>query len=143
MVEESKFMDSGFNLTKYKTFKNTIIIKEQLKGECVIPVSERCSAMIRQDVNILKKMKDLGNCKIPCYVGSEHFNKALCDLGSGISLMATSVSISCGIYWDMKPRKTSIQIANKLVVMPKRIIKDMLEGLGCAYNIWKTISRCR
>lgn len=54
--------------------------------------------MIKQGVSIPKKMKDPGSCTIPCHVGSEDFNKALCDLRSRTSLILTSGAISYGSY---------------------------------------------
>lgn len=98
LVEDPKFIYSSFNLANYETFvKKAILIKEMLEDEGVIAVSEKCSAIIKKELPILKKMKDSRNCTIPCHVGSEHFGKALCDLGSSISLMPTSVAIVCGI----------------------------------------------
>lgn len=80
MVKYLKFIVSRFNLTNYEAFvKKTIANKEMLKEKEVILVRERCSAIIRNEMSIPKKMKDPGSCTIPCYVTSENFDKALCD----------------------------------------------------------------
>lgn len=56
--------------------------------------------------------------------------KAMCDHGSRISFMPISVAIACGIHGDLKPTRISIQLANKSVVKPKSIIKNVLVRVG-------------
>lgn len=51
MSEEPKFLEAGFNLTNYEAFvKQAMELKEQLRGEGVILVSEECSAILKQEV---------------------------------------------------------------------------------------------
>lgn len=71
-------------------------------------------------------MKDLGSYTFPCNVGSMHFEKTLCDLRFGISLMPISVAITCSIHRDLKPTHIYIQLADKLVVMTKGVVEDVL-----------------
>ena len=49
---------------------------------------------------IPKKMKDPGSCTIPCDMGNRHFSKALCDLGSGVSLIPLSLASSIDLLDD-------------------------------------------
>lgn len=103
------------------------MLKKQLRGEGVIPVREECCAILKQKVAILEKMKDLGSCSFLCDMGSEFFEKVMCDLEFGISLMPISVEIACGIYWELKPKWISIQLVdNSVVVKSKGIIEDVL-----------------
>lgn len=81
MREEPKFMELGFNFTNYEAFvKQALEMKEQLREEGVIPVSEECSVVIKQEIMVLKKLKDPGSCTFPCNVGNEYFDKAMCDI---------------------------------------------------------------
>lgn len=90
MSEEPKFLEAGFNLMNYEDFVNqSMKLNKQLKAECVIPVSKKCGTIIKQEVVIPEKIKNPGSCTFPCNVGSGHFEKTMCDLGSRISLMLT------------------------------------------------------
>jgi hypothetical protein len=48
-------------------------------------MSEQCSAAI---ANGLEKQGDPGCLTIPCSIGSFKFERALCDLGASVSIMA-------------------------------------------------------
>jgi hypothetical protein len=43
------------------------------------------------------KLKNLESFSIPCVIGSETFEKAMCDLGENVSLMPLSLSERLGI----------------------------------------------
>jgi hypothetical protein len=76
--------------TYSRYFKDILANKyeiETLRVEHVM-VSEQCSAAI---ANGLKKQKDPGFPTIPCSIGSFKFEKALCDLGASVSVMARDV----------------------------------------------------
>lgn len=48
MCEKPKLMEAGFYLTNYETFvKQAMELKEQLRAERIIPVSEECSAVLK------------------------------------------------------------------------------------------------
>ncbi|KAA3467393.1 hypothetical protein EPI10_002408 [Gossypium australe] len=53
------------------------------------------------------KLKDLGSFTIPCNIGESYYSKALCDLGSSINLMPTSVFRRLGIG---KVRSTTVTL---------------------------------
>lgn len=54
MSEKPTFIEAGFNLTNSETFvKQAIELKEQLKEDGVIPISEECSAIIKQEIIVL------------------------------------------------------------------------------------------
>lgn len=64
--EKLKFMKIGFNHMNYEAFiEQAKMLKEKLKREGMIPVSEECSTIIKQEVAIPEKMKDLGSCTFP------------------------------------------------------------------------------
>lgn len=57
-------MKIGFNLTNYEDFvKHAMELNEQLRRE-----SEEYSAILKQEVVVPEKMKDLGSCTFPCNV---------------------------------------------------------------------------
>lgn len=85
-------------------------MKEQLRGDGVIPIGEKCSAIIKQKIVVLEKLQDPKSCTFSYSVECVHFDKAICDLGSGISLMPMSVAIAYDIYGDLKTIRISIQL---------------------------------
>lgn len=60
MSKDPKFKKPEFNLTNYETFvKEAIEQKERLENERIIPMSEECSGIIKQEeVEVPKKMKN-------------------------------------------------------------------------------------
>lgn len=127
MSLEPKFKEMEFNLTNYKAFvKGALENKERLEEEEAIPVSEECSAIIQQDTNLSKMLKDPERCTFLYNAGNEHFERFICVLGSGISLMPTCIALLCGIYKELKLMPISIQLADKSVVKPMGVIEDVL-----------------
>jgi hypothetical protein len=76
--------------TYSRYFKDTLANKYEIStlGVDHVKMSEQCSAAI---ANGLEKQKDPGCPTIPCSVGSFKFEKALCDLGSSVSVMPRDV----------------------------------------------------
>lgn len=58
-----------------------------------------------------------------------HVSKALCDIGSRVSLMPLSMATSIGMVKDMKPVQVTLQLANKSLVKLNGIVKDVLVKL--------------
>ena len=58
-----------------------------------------------------QKRQDPGKFIIPCTIGTMIFEKALCDLGSGINLMPLSVIEKLGIY-GVQAAKISLEMAD-------------------------------
>jgi len=62
---------------------------------------------------------------IPCVIGSIKFDSAMLDLGASINVMPLSVFISL----HLGPLKTTgvvIQMANRSIVNPARVLEDVL-----------------
>ena len=76
--------------TKY--IKDIINNKRPLPSIEVVKLTEECSAAILN--RLLEKKKDLGCPTIPCSIGTQVFNHALCDLGASMSVMPRSPSTS-------------------------------------------------
>lgn len=127
MSEKPKLIEAGFNLTNYEAFvKQALELKEQLRGEGIIPLSEEWSAIIKQEIVVPKKLKGQGSCTFPCIVRSMHFDKAMCYLRSKISLMPMSLAVGLGIHEKSKNTRISIQLVNKSAVKSKGVIEDVL-----------------
>ena len=67
------------------------------------------NALIRQ--TLPQKKPDPGKFLIPCTIGTMTFEKALCDLGSGINLMPLSVMEKLGIF-EVQAARISLEMAD-------------------------------
>ncbi|CAA7040834.1 unnamed protein product [Microthlaspi erraticum] len=65
-------------------------------------------------------------------IGSTHFHRALCDLGSSVNLMPYSVAKLLGIT-DFKPTKISLVFADRSVRRPVGVIMDVPIMVGDCY----------
>jgi len=78
------------------------------------------------------KLKDHGSFSIPCVIGKETIDKAMCDLGSSVSLLPLSLlkRISIG---DLKPTKMTLQLADHSIIYPTRVLEDIPIKMGKIY----------
>ncbi|CAL9016475.1 unnamed protein product [Prunus brigantina] len=111
-------------MPSYEKFMKDILSKKRKFGDHEkIQLTEECSAILQQ--KLPPKKKDRGSFKIPCTIGNNFFEKALCDLGSSINLLPLSVAKKIGIG-EIKPTTVSLQMADKSITYPDGIIEDVL-----------------
>ena len=67
------------------------------------------NALVQQ--TLPQKKQDPGKFLIPCNIGTMTFEKALCDLGSGINLMPLSVMEKLGIF-EVQAARISLEMAD-------------------------------
>ena len=86
-----------------------------------------CSAVIQK--KLPEKMKDPGSFTIPCTIGGFEIQKALCDSGASINLMALSVArrLSLG---ELTPTTVTLQMADRTMAKPEGVIEDVLVKVG-------------
>nr|XP_016486276.1 PREDICTED: uncharacterized protein LOC107806605 [Nicotiana tabacum] len=76
---------------------------------------------------IPKKCGDPGSFTIPCSLGSENFDKALCDSGASINLMPLSMFKKLeGELGVIKYVSVSLQLADQTTIISEGIIEDIL-----------------
>jgi len=70
-----------------QSFKKKILSnKRKIEEDETINLTEKCSAIIQNKWP--PKLKDPGSFFIPCGIGSETIEKAMCDLETSVSLMS-------------------------------------------------------
>ncbi|XP_057726562.1 uncharacterized protein LOC130941934 [Arachis stenosperma] len=84
---------------------------ETWEGEPPLLISE-LDTWVQQ--TLPQKRQDPGKFVIPCTIGTMIFEKALCDLGSGINLMPLSVMEKLGII-EVQPAMFSLQMTDNLL----------------------------
>ncbi|XP_034197726.1 uncharacterized protein LOC117613201 [Prunus dulcis] len=111
-------------MRSYAKFMKDIISKKRKLGEHeIVKLSEECSAILQR--KLPPKLKDPGSFTIPCTIGTIYFEKALCDLGSSINLMPSSVAKHIGLG-VINPTTVSLQMADRSITYPRGIIEDVL-----------------
>ena len=76
---------------------------------------QHCSAIATR--SLVQKKEDPGAFIIPCTVGSLHFAKALCDLGSSTNLMPLSIYKKLGLG-DPKPTAMRLLMTDRTMKRP-------------------------
>ncbi|RDX67183.1 hypothetical protein CR513_53974, partial [Mucuna pruriens] len=72
-----------------------------------------------------RKCRDLGIFSVSCTIGDCTFTNAMLDLGSSIKVMPASIYKSLN-FGHLKPTSVVIQLANRSMVQPMGILKDVL-----------------
>jgi len=95
-----------------------------------VALGEECSAVVLNQLPA--KLKDLGSFSIPCTIGNVSIDKALCDLGSSVSLMPYTIFKRLGLG-ELTPTGISLQLANRSIKYPMGILEDVSIKVGDFY----------
>ncbi|XP_020254057.1 uncharacterized protein LOC109831129 [Asparagus officinalis] len=95
-------------------------------------LTEECSAIIQNKLS--PKLKDPGSFSITCVIGNASINRALCELGTSVSLMPMSICKKLGIG-NLKPTMISLQLADRLVKYPIGILEDVPIQVGAIIDV--------
>ncbi|XP_070044569.1 uncharacterized protein [Nicotiana tomentosiformis] len=108
-----------------KFLKEILSSKRKLEETTVVKLNAHCSAILQN--KIPQKCGDPGSFTIPCSLGSEKSDKALCDSGESINLMPLSVFKKLeGELGVIKSIPVSLQLADQTTILPEGIIEDIL-----------------
>ncbi|XP_075103723.1 uncharacterized protein LOC142178292 [Nicotiana tabacum] len=108
-----------------KFLKKILSSKRKLEKTTVVKLNVHCSAILQNKIS--QKCGDPGSFTIPCSLGSEKFDKVLCDSGASINLMPLSVFRKLeGELGVIKSIPMSRQLADQTTVLPEGIIEDIL-----------------
>ncbi|XP_052172172.1 uncharacterized protein LOC127788099 [Diospyros lotus] len=97
--------------------------KRRLDEHETVMLTKESSAILQN--KLPPKLKDPGSFTIPYTIGSLYFEQALCDLGASINLMPYSIFRELGLG-EAKPTRMSLQLADRSVKHPRRIVEDIL-----------------
>nr|XP_016474708.1 PREDICTED: uncharacterized protein LOC107796451 [Nicotiana tabacum] len=108
-----------------KFLKEILSSKRKLEETIVVKLNAHCSAILQN--KIPQKCGDPGSFTIPCSLGSENFDKVLCDSGASINLMPLYVFRKLeGDLGVIKSMPMSLQLADQTTILPEGIIEDIL-----------------
>jgi hypothetical protein len=101
----------------------TKYLKDILNNKRPLPTTDMVKLREEWSASILKK-KDPGCPTISCSIGSEHFENALCDLGSSVSVMPKVVFDKLN-YTSLSPTTMCLQLADQSIRYPAGIEEDI------------------
>ncbi|XP_022871978.1 uncharacterized protein LOC111391067 [Olea europaea var. sylvestris] len=104
-----------------KFLKDILSNKRKLEEHETVCLNEECSVILLKKLPPI--LNDPGSFTISCTIGSNYFEHSLCDLGASVNLMPLSIYRSLGLG-ETKPTTISLQLANRSIKRPKRIIED-------------------
>ena len=103
--------------------------KEDIAEKEMVELRAKCSSLFKKDISLPKKLKDPGSCTIPCKFGEKATYKALCDLGSEVSIMPRSIAEELDLLSEMKYTPATLMLADRSLIKPKGIVEDVCIGL--------------
>ena len=112
----------------YEKFMKDILSKNsKIAEEGVVSLIATYSVVIQK--SLLEKMQDPGSFTISCKIGNSDMEKALCDSGASINLMALSVvkRLSLG---ELTPTAMTLQMADRTLAQLEGILEDVLIKVG-------------
>jgi len=105
-----------------KFLKEILSKKRKLKEHETVALTEECSAAIQS--KLPAKLKDPRSFLIPCLIGNVSINRALCDLGSSVSLMPLCLCEKLELG-EMSPTTISLLLADRSVKYPVGVLEDV------------------
>ncbi|XP_016168681.1 uncharacterized protein LOC107611244 [Arachis ipaensis] len=103
--------------------KSILSEKTALKGNETVVLTEECSVLVQKKLPL--KLLDPGSFLILCTIGTNTFEKVLCDLGSSINLMPLSMMMKLGIQ-EAQPTRVSLEMADKSLERAYGVVENVL-----------------
>jgi len=117
------FFNALSQMPLYAKFLKEILSKKRKIDEHeTMALGEECSVVVLNQLPA--KLKDLGSFSIPCMTGNVSIDRALCDLGSSVSLIPYSISKRLGLG-KLSPTRIFLQLADRSIKYPMGILEDV------------------
>ncbi|RDX87280.1 hypothetical protein CR513_31274, partial [Mucuna pruriens] len=125
-------LDAIKQVPKYDKFLKELCIHKRKKKKGNREIGGVVSALTRKEEftagapqALPKKYRDPGIFFVPCIIGECTFSEAMLDLGASINVMPTSIYRALN-FGDLEPTRMTIQLANRSIVQPLGVLKDVL-----------------
>ncbi|XP_061368344.1 uncharacterized protein LOC133311333 [Gastrolobium bilobum] len=105
-----------------KFMKDILTKKRRLEEYETVALTKECSSYVSN--NLPKKLEDRGSFTIPCTIGDRYISRALCDLGSSINLMPTSIFKTLGV--KASATTVTLQLADRTLAFLDGKIENIL-----------------
>ncbi|RDX65078.1 hypothetical protein CR513_56296, partial [Mucuna pruriens] len=124
-------LDAIKQVPKYAKFLKELCVHKRRKIKGSKEIGGVVSALTRNEEittgasTLPKKCRDPGIFSVPCTIGECTFADAMLDLGASINVMPASIYRSLN-FGDLEPTRMTIQLANRSIVQPLGVLKDVL-----------------
>ncbi|RDX99146.1 hypothetical protein CR513_17825, partial [Mucuna pruriens] len=108
-------LDAIKQIPKYAKFHKELCVHKTKKMKGIVETGGVVSSLC----------PDLGIFAVPCTIGGRTFTNAMLVLEASIKIMLASIYKSL-ILGDLEPTRIEIQLANRSVVQPLGVLKDVL-----------------
>jgi len=123
------FVEALSQMPLYAKFLKEIFSKKKtIEHNETITLTRESSAIIKKPPPTLG---DPGSFAIPCVIGSETIDKALCDLGASVSLLPLSLFKRIGIG-ELKPSEMTLKLVDRSTIQVVGFVEDIpvkIEGI--------------
>jgi len=124
------FAEALSRMPLYAKFLKEIFSKKKtIEHNETIALTRESSAIIKKPP---PKLRDPGSFAIPCVIGSETVEKALCDLGASVSLLPLSLFKRIGIG-ELKPSEMILKLADRSTIQIDGFVEDIPIKIGGIY----------
>ncbi|XP_010541242.1 PREDICTED: uncharacterized protein LOC104814758 [Tarenaya hassleriana] len=117
-------------IPSYTKYLKDILTKKRIAEKEIMALTAECSALIKHDLPL--KRSNQGSFSIPCKLGNVSIDRALCDLGAGVSLLPLSIFKKLNVG-ELKPTRMILQLADRSIKYPTGILEDVLLKVGNFY----------
>ncbi|RDX91709.1 hypothetical protein CR513_26264, partial [Mucuna pruriens] len=120
-------LDAIKQIPKYAKFLKELCVhkRKKMKGSVEVGALTKNEEFIVGAQALPKKCKDPRIFLVPCTIGECTFTDAMLNLGASINVMPTSIYKALN-FGDVEPTRMTIQLANRSIVQPLGILKDVL-----------------
>ncbi|RDY01987.1 hypothetical protein CR513_14618, partial [Mucuna pruriens] len=124
-------LDAIKQISKYAKFPKELCVHKRRKMKESREFGGVVSALTKNDSTtgisqvLPKKCRDPGIFSVPCTIGKCTFADFMLDLGASINVMPASIYRSLN-FRDLGPTWMTIQLANRSIVQPLGVLKDVL-----------------
>ena len=115
-----------------KLFKEICSNKRKLEEYETMALTEECSVRIQNKRPA--RLEDPGSFSIPCLIRNVSIDRALCNLGSSVSLMPLYLCEKL-VLGEMRPTTLSLQLAAHFVKYPVCVLEDAPIKVGDLYML--------
>ncbi|CAA7014514.1 unnamed protein product [Microthlaspi erraticum] len=122
------FLDACMLIPPYQKFLKDAVTERRKEVQGMVVLSQECSAIITRKV-VGKKFEDPGSFTLPCSIGPLAFNRSLCDLGAGVSVMPLTVAKRLG-FEKYQKCDVSLVLADRSVRIPVGMLEDLPVRVG-------------
>jgi len=121
-------LPSPSKMLHYANFLEEVIAKREIaNGDDVIGVKETCDAIVTSEVAI--KLDDPGSFSIPCVVGTQKVDRALCDLGASVSVIPLAIAKRLDVK-NLTRASFTIKLADGTSKSQIGLLKDIMVKVG-------------